>query len=81
METRKLSYLVAEAVALGGGNLCAAGHEWESYGGRACPFGSFSCSQPVYRCTRCGDYDYGEKGGPAHDECTRCKRAQRHLHD
>jgi hypothetical protein len=28
-----LQHLVAEAVALGGGDLCAAGHDWQSVGG------------------------------------------------
>jgi len=62
--------LIAEAAALGGGNLCAAEHDWVSEGGRTCPkYESAGCSQTVYRCARCGDYDYGDKGGPAHHEC------------
>jgi hypothetical protein len=66
-----LGHLVAEAVALGGGNLCAAGHDWQSIGGRTCY--RRECdgrrSQTVYQCERCGVYDYGEPGGPAHAEC------------
>ena len=71
-----LQHLIAEAVALGGGNLCAAGHDWESEGGRTCPkYEAADCSQTVYVCKRCGAYDYGDKGGPAHRECfSECAR-------
>lgn len=64
-----LQFLIAEAVALGGGDLCAAGHDWEEVGGRAC----YQCggSQPVYQCARCGDWDYGDPGGPAWADCER----------
>ena len=66
----ELQHLIAEAVSLGGGNLCASGHDWESYGGRQCPRNQHaSASQTVYRCRRCGDYDYGEPGGIGHREC------------
>lgn len=65
-----LQHLIAEAAALGGGNLCAAGHDWESEGGRTCPkYEAADCSQTVYVCRRCGAHDYGDKGGPAHREC------------
>ena len=65
-----LKHLIAEAVALAGGNLCASRHEWESEGGRGCPkYENAGCSQTVYVCTRCGEYDYGGKGGPSHHEC------------
>lgn len=64
-----LQSLIAEAVALAGDDLCRAGHVWESDGGRACPKGSDSCSQAVYHCARCGNYDYGYPGGPAYREC------------
>jgi len=65
-----LQYLIAEAVALGGGNLCASGHDWESYGGRPCPRNEHAMqSQTVYRCRRCGAYDYGEPGGIGYREC------------
>lgn len=50
---------------------------WEMDGGRPCPLGYEDCSQPVYRCMRCGDYDYGEPGGPAYEECERCVRGER----
>jgi hypothetical protein len=44
-------------------------HDWVMEGGRSCPTGNDRCSQPVYRCRICGDYDYGEPGGPGHAEC------------
>lgn len=71
-----LRHLIAEAVALGGGNLCASGHDWISEGGRSCPKYEFAgCSQTVYVCNRCGAHDYGDKGGPAHRECfTECRQ-------
>lgn len=64
-----LSHLIAQAVNLAGGNTCAAGHDWQSDGGRRCPHDAESCSQAVYRCTRCGVYDYGEPGGPGFEDC------------
>jgi len=27
------------------------------------------CSQPAFRCTKCGEYDYGEVGGPSYEFC------------
>ncbi len=76
MSLSTLRHLIADAVALGGENLCAAGHEWESEGGRTCPkYESANCSQTVYVCRRCGAYDYGDKGGPAQRECfSECRR-------
>lgn len=67
-----LQRLVAEAVALGGGNLCASGHDWTPEGGRPCSSGCGE-SQAVYRCARCGEYDYGYAGGPGRDDCRECK--------
>lgn len=68
-----LQHLIAEALALGGTNICAAGHDWQSQGGRRCPRATDDseppCSQTVYQCARCGDWDYGQEGGPAHREC------------
>ena len=64
-----LRFLIAEAAALGGGDLCASGHDWQSDGGRRCPRGSEHASQAVYRCRRCGVYDYGEPGGPGASDC------------
>ncbi len=71
-----LRHLITEAVALGGENLCAAGHAWESEGGRTCPkYEGANCSQTVYVCHRCGANDYGDKSGPAHKECfSECRR-------
>lgn len=66
-----LPFLIAQAAALAGDNLCAAEHEWHGEGGRQCPRNDdgAQCSQTVYRCSRCGEYDYGEPGGPAYTEC------------
>lgn len=67
----ELQHLIAEAQALAGEDICAAGHAWESEAGRRCPRfeDQINCSQTVYRCARCGSYDYGDIGGPAHREC------------
>lgn len=67
MTDRTLQHLIAEAVALGGGNLCASGHDWESAGGRAC-INECGDSVEVRHCKRCGDYDYGD------EFCERCSR-------
>jgi hypothetical protein len=48
------------------------GHRWRENGGRACPRGEPSCSQPVFQCARCGAYDYGEAGGPGYAACDGC---------
>lgn len=69
MIPKALQFAIAEAVNLAGGNLCVAGHDWETDGGRRCPHDADECSQAVYRCTRCGTYDYGDPGGPGHDDC------------
>lgn len=67
---KNLRHLISEACALGGTNPCAAGHEWESDGGRACPQDlTWCCSQAVYRCAKCGAHDYGEKHGPGYKDC------------
>lgn len=47
----------------------ADGHDWASEGGRCCPMGADGCSQTVYVCRSCGEYDYGNKGGPAETDC------------
>lgn len=44
------------------------GHKWVFDGGRPCPKNQ-DCSQSVYRCARCGEYDYGYKGDPSYIEC------------
>lgn len=66
-----LPFLIAQAAALAGGDLCTAEHAWEAEGGRPCPRrpDNAACSQTVYRCRRCGEYDYGERGGPAYEDC------------
>ena len=70
-----LNHLIANAVALGGGDLCADGHDWVSIGGRHCPQDfTDGCSQPVFECARCGAMDYGEQGGPGYLSCsTACR--------
>ena len=77
-----LNHLIAEATALAGEDLCAAGHNWITLGGRECPHGSSNglsgCSQPVFECARCGAGDYGDKGGPAYQDCaTNCTHGHR----
>lgn len=67
---KPIQHLIAEATALGGGNLCVLGHRWEAQGGRYCPLGQdANCSQTVYVCSICGEYDYGEVGGPGEADC------------
>lgn len=51
-------------------------HDWQVHGGRPCPRGDATCSQIVYRCARCGDWDYGEVGGPTHAECGKCDKKE-----
>lgn len=76
----ELQHLIAEAVRLGGGDLCAAGHEWQEAGGRACPHGEHTCSQVVSQCARCGVYDYGAPGTPGRDWCdSRCRHGHREF--
>jgi hypothetical protein len=73
--------LVEQARVLAGDesvSCSVVGHAWQSNGGRACPKGCYGCSQTVYECARCGDTDYGERGGPAHTECfTHCTRTRK----
>ena len=74
-----LHALIGQARALAGdisADLCVAiGHDWQTDGGRSCPFYDTEkyCggSQPVYKCARCGDYDYGDPSGPAFADCQR----------
>lgn len=68
----ELRQLIGQAARLGGGDLCAIGHDWQSVGGRGCECtASINHSQPVFQCARCGDIDYGERGGPGFADCTR----------
>ncbi len=69
---------VAQVAAESGAPLCVHGHAWEMDGGRACSHipkaAPHECSQPVYRCARCGAWDYGEPGGPGFQDCmTTCE--------
>lgn len=57
-------------------NCAVDDHVWVSYGGRACPFECprdvpGNISQTAYRCTVCGEYDYGDVGGPGHADCVK----------
>jgi len=57
------------------------GHDWsmDGHGGRGCSYAEQNfqpggcCSQPVFVCARCGEIDYGDRGGPGwlycRDEC------------
>lgn len=75
-----LNALIAQAAALGGTYLYAAGHAWVSIGGRHCPFDfTDGCSQPVFECARCGAVDYGEKGGPGDMSCEAVCKAGLHA--
>lgn len=70
-----LKSLIAGAAFLAGDDLCKFGHVWESDGGRACPNEwDDKCGQTVYRCARCGQHDYGERGGPAYADCDGCMK-------
>jgi hypothetical protein len=73
MSTFTLSALINQASQELGSDACRRGnHRWESEGGRACPHDfTENCGQAVYRCATCGDYDYGEKGGPGDIDCER----------
>lgn len=73
--TDALRHLICGALALANDHPCTTvGHEWQPEGGRRCPRATDDddgCggSQAVYRCARCGTYDYGERGGPGHADC------------
>jgi len=59
--------------------LCRAiGHVWKLEGGKQCPHEMKGdvCSMSVYRCERCGEYDYGYEGGLAHEECLECPNSR-----
>lgn len=78
-----LRQLASQAAALAGDDTCALGHDWETDGGRACPYDYTDeihgdCTgQAVYVCARCGDTDYGDPGGPAFNECDFCAKAEK----
>lgn len=69
--TVDLQRLIAEAGMQLGSDACSAGrHQWVSDGGRGCPQDlTDGCGQTVYRCSVCGDHDYGEPGGPGAADC------------
>lgn len=73
--TTVLTSLIQQARTELGSTACQSGrHQWTSdgEGGRGCPHDlTDDCSQGVYRCTVCGQYDYGEAGGPGHADCER----------
>lgn len=69
MSSQPIQHLIAEAVALAGGDTCAAGHDWDADAARRCPHDAEACSQSAYRCRRCGAFDYGERGGPGYEDC------------
>lgn len=63
-----LAQLVTQAKILGG---TPCHHDWRHVGGRQCkcdPTGYFR-SQSVFQCARCETYDYGQPGGPGHEDC------------
>lgn len=66
-----LQSLIKEASMELGSDACQVGkHQWASEGGRACPKDlTDQCSQTVYRCTVCGEWDYGAAGGPGANDC------------
>jgi hypothetical protein len=70
-----IQQLIKEAKTFGSAACNEGIHQWETDGGRACPRDlCYECSQTVYRCTSCGQYDYGDKGGPAWRDCfVNCK--------
>ena len=74
--------LIKEARTELGSDACKVGkHLWEPEGGRSCPedLDEF-CGQTVYRCSVCGQYDYGESEGPAAKDCANtCKHKKFNL--
>lgn len=75
-----LERLVQEARAIAGFpdlHPCVVlGHQWVFTGARRCPrladgTAPETCegSESVYECERCGDCDYGERGGPGWKDC------------
>jgi hypothetical protein len=64
-----LQELIKEALAFGSAACAEGKHEWTFDGGRCCPKDHDHCSQAVYVCSSCGEYDYGGKDGPAWKEC------------
>ena len=71
MSAQELLRLAAEAQVLAGGmHQCEVlGHSWRQQGGRACRHSDDGCSMPAYQCSSCGEWDYGEAGGPGDVAC------------
>lgn len=68
--TPHLQQLIQQASTQLGAEACREGrHTFVTEGGRSCSKGYEDCSQPVYVCSSCGAYDYGEAGGPGHQDC------------
>lgn len=74
----ELSDLEARAAALrrqiAAGPCREYGHDWKHIGGRNAGCSrDCSCSVPVYHCSKCGDYDYGDNAEAAEKiaECAR----------
>ena len=53
-----LDNLKREAAQAGAAGCVMLGHDWKHCGGSNCGCGQ--CSVPVHKCSRCGDYDYGD---------------------
>ena len=70
-----LQQLIKDAKTFGSAACMEGIHQWVTEGGRGCPKEAYGhCSQTVYVCSACGEYDYGYKGGPAWSECfERCQ--------
>lgn len=47
------------------------GHRWKLDGGVTCLYGEPDCGQPMFRCARCGQYDYSGPGSLGRDWCYR----------
>lgn len=67
-----LNDLITGAIQLAGDRLTSHNAKlWTNIGGRSCPIGWGGCSQPVFEDLKTGEVDYGEPGGPGHQDCVR----------
>ncbi len=59
------------------------GHRWKEVGGRKCMRSTkvVDCSQPVYVCTWCGRFDYGDPDGPGWEACQGCRTYEYDISD
>ena len=70
MATPLLNDLITAALQLAGTDATSHGARmWRTEGGRTCPIGWDDCSQAVYVDLKTGQHDYGDPGGPGHDDC------------